>query len=68
MKNLKITAQDLERMKIIDDIIPELIINSEEDAVRQSSIIKAYIMKYLEELMPLEDETIIEKEKVNIKI
>ncbi len=67
MKNLKITAQDLERMKIIDDIIPELIINSEEDAVRQSSIIKAYIMKYLEELMPLEDETIIEKRKSKYK-
>lgn len=67
MKNLKITAQDLEKMGIIDDIIPELIIKSEEDAVRQSSIIKSYILKYLRELMPLEHELIMEKRKNKYK-
>ena len=67
MKNLKITAQDLEKMGIIDDIIPELIIKSEEDAVRQSGIIKSYILKYLRELMPLEHELIMEKRKNKYK-
>ena len=67
MNNLRITAQDLDRMKIIDDIIPELEINSEEDAARQANIIKAYIVKYLKELMLMEYAMIIENRKNNNK-
>ena len=67
MNNLRITAQDLDRMKIIDDIIPELEINSEEDAARQANIIKAYIVKYLKELMLMEYAMIIENRKNKYK-
>lgn len=62
--NLKITAQDLKEMGIIDDIIPELDFSLAEETEHQANIIKVYIIKYLKELMKLDyNRLIIERKR-----
>jgi len=50
IKNLKITASDLEELGIIDEIIPEVKLDSEEHISEQSMLVDSYIMKALVEL------------------
>lgn len=53
IENLKITAQDLMRFSIIDDIIPEPEANASSNVSEQAKIIKGYLMKYLADMSSL---------------
>ena len=53
IENLKITAQDLMKFSIIDDIIPEPEANASSNVSEQAKIIKGYLMKYLADMSSL---------------
>lgn len=63
IKNLKITAQDLIKMKIIDDIIPEFELNSSEDVSYQANIIKSFLKKNLNILSAMDSDTLVKERK-----
>lgn len=47
---LKLTARDLFRLRIIDDIIPEPLGGAHRDPQQMGNILKAYLLRYLREL------------------
>ena len=53
LDNLKMTAQDLLKLSIIDDIIPEPEANASANIEEQAKIIKGYLMKYLADMSSL---------------
>ncbi|MBB5148057.1 MULTISPECIES: acetyl-CoA carboxylase carboxyl transferase subunit alpha [Ureibacillus] len=57
---MKITAQDLKEMGIIDDIIPEVPGGAHRDPVSQAKILKEYLKKGLDQLTALSEEQIIQ--------
>lgn len=50
---LKLTARDLFRLRVIDDIIPEPLGAAHRDHQAMGNILKAYLLKYLRELKQL---------------
>jgi len=54
---LKLTARDLFRLRVIDDIIPEPLGAAHRDPRAMGNMLKAYLLRYLRELhnMPLEE-------------
>jgi acetyl-CoA carboxylase carboxyl transferase subunit alpha len=54
---LKLTARDLFRLRVIDDIIPEPLGGAHRDHREMANILKAYLLRYLRDLrtIPLEE-------------
>jgi acetyl-CoA carboxylase carboxyl transferase subunit alpha len=54
---LKLTARDLFRLRVIDDIIPEPLGGAHRDHREMANTLKAYLLRYLRELrhVPVED-------------
>jgi len=54
---LKLTARDLFRLRVIDDIIPEPLGGAHRDHREMANILKAYLVRYLKDLrhIPIED-------------
>lgn len=54
---LKLTARDLFRLRIIDDIIPEPLGGAHRDQEAMGNILKTYLLRYLREvrLLPIEE-------------
>jgi acetyl-CoA carboxylase carboxyl transferase subunit alpha len=58
---LKLTARDLFRLRIIDDIIPEPLGGAHRDHRGMGNIFKAYLLRYLRELVPTPVEELLEQ-------
>src|SRR5207244_6573277 len=54
---LKLTAKDLARLGVIDDIVPEPLGGAHRDQREMANTLKSYLLRYLRELrpMPLEE-------------
>src|SRR3989442_16011130 len=54
---LRLTARDLARLKVIDDIIPEPLGGAHRDHREMANTLKTYLLRYLRELraLPLPD-------------
>lgn len=63
---MKITAEDLYKEKLINDILDEPIIGAHRDKVGTANIIKNYFLKSIEELKSLSKEERLEKRYKNI--
>lgn len=50
---LKLTARDLFRLRVIDDIIPEPLGGAHRDPQGMGNILKAYLLRYLRELVQM---------------
>ena len=57
---LKMTAPDLKRLGIIDDIVPEPAGGAHRDPTEAASLLKAYLVKSLRELSALSPDELIE--------
>jgi acetyl-CoA carboxylase carboxyl transferase subunit alpha len=62
-KAMKITAQDLKRLKIIDHIIKEPIGGAHRSPEKMIKTVGSEIVKALEELMPLEPKALIKRRR-----
>jgi len=58
---LKLTARDLARLGIIDDIIPEPLGGAHRDHRETANTLKAYLFRYLRELRGLTTEELLEQ-------
>jgi acetyl-CoA carboxylase carboxyl transferase subunit alpha len=58
---LKLTARDLFRLRVIDDIIPEPLGAAHRDTRGMGNILKAYLLRYLRELTPKPIEELLEQ-------
>jgi acetyl-CoA carboxylase carboxyl transferase subunit alpha len=58
---LRLTARDLARLHIIDDIIPEPTGAAHRDHREMATTLKAYLLRYLRELRPLSIEDLLEQ-------
>jgi acetyl-CoA carboxylase carboxyl transferase subunit alpha len=58
---LKLTARDLFKMRIIDDIIPEPLGGAHRDHREMATTLKAYLLRYLRDLRPLSNDELLEK-------
>lgn len=58
---LKLTARDLFRLRIIDDIIPEPLGGAHRDHREMATTLKAYLLRYLRELRNLPGEDLLEQ-------
>jgi acetyl-CoA carboxylase carboxyl transferase subunit alpha len=52
-KALRLTARDLARFQIIDDVIPEPLGGAHRDQREMANTLKGYLLRYLRELRPL---------------
>src|SRR5207245_1384200 len=50
---LKLTARDLARLGVIDDIIPEPLGGAHRDHREMANTLKSYLLRYLREIRPL---------------
>ncbi len=57
---LKLTARDLFRLRIIDDIIPEPLGGAHRDHREMANILKAYLLRYLRDLRNVPVEELLE--------
>jgi acetyl-CoA carboxylase carboxyl transferase subunit alpha len=57
---LRMTAKDLARFGVIDDIIPEPLGGAHRDHREMSNTVKNYLLRYLRELVPLSVEELLE--------
>lgn len=60
-ENMKITAQDLKRFNVIDEIIDEPSAGAQEDFKTVSNNLKEYIIKSIRELSEISKEDLVEK-------
>ncbi|MBN1492862.1 MAG: acetyl-CoA carboxylase carboxyltransferase subunit alpha [Candidatus Omnitrophica bacterium] len=60
-KSLRLTAQDLLEMKIVDDVIKEPLGGAHRDIEKTTKNMKARLMKYLEDLKPLSKKELVEQ-------
>ena len=60
-ENMKITAQDLKKFNVIDEIIDEPSAGAQEDFITVSNNLKKYIIKCIKELSEISKEELIEK-------
>jgi acetyl-CoA carboxylase carboxyl transferase subunit alpha len=58
---LKLTARDLFRLRVIDDIIPEPLGGAHRDHREMANTLKAYLMRYLRELRGVPTEELLEQ-------
>jgi acetyl-CoA carboxylase carboxyl transferase subunit alpha len=58
---LKLTARDLFRLRVIDDIIPEPIGGAHRDHRAMANTLKAYLLRYLRDLRNLPTEELLEQ-------
>jgi acetyl-CoA carboxylase carboxyl transferase subunit alpha len=58
---LKLTARDLFRLRIIDDIIPEPLGGAHRDHREMGNILKIYLLRYLRELRQVPAEELLEQ-------
>jgi acetyl-CoA carboxylase carboxyl transferase subunit alpha len=58
---LKLTAKDLARLRVIDDIIPEPLGCAHSDHREMANTLKIYLLRYLRELYPLALEDLLEQ-------
>jgi acetyl-CoA carboxylase carboxyl transferase subunit alpha len=58
---LKLTARDLFRLRIIDDIIPEPLGGAHRDHREMANTLKAYLLRYLRDLRPLSNDELLEE-------
>ncbi len=58
---LKLTARDLFRLRVIDDIIPEPLGGAQRDQRAMGAILKTYLLRYLRELRQLPIEELLEQ-------
>ena len=57
---LKLTAQDLERLQIIDELLPEPLGGAHKDPVVTAKIIKEAIKRHLEDIINIEPNRLVE--------
>jgi acetyl-CoA carboxylase carboxyl transferase subunit alpha len=57
---LKLTARDLFRLRVIDDIIPEPLGGAHRDHREMANILKAYLLRYLRDLRNVPPEELLE--------
>ena len=57
---LKLTARDLFRLRVIDDIIPEPLGGAHRDHREMAGTLKAYLLRYLREVRALPPEELLE--------
>jgi acetyl-CoA carboxylase carboxyl transferase subunit alpha len=60
-KSLRLTAQDLVDMKIVDDIIKEPLGGAHRDLEKTAKNLQVQLEKYLEELMPLSKKELVDQ-------
>jgi acetyl-CoA carboxylase carboxyl transferase subunit alpha len=58
---LKLTAKDLSRLGVIDDVIPEPLGGAHRDHHEMANTLKSYLLRYLRELRGLSDEDLMEQ-------
>jgi acetyl-CoA carboxylase carboxyl transferase subunit alpha len=58
---LKLTARDLFRLRVIDDIVPEPLGGAHRNPREMGSILKAYLVRYLRELRSVAIEEMLEQ-------
>jgi acetyl-CoA carboxylase carboxyl transferase subunit alpha len=58
---LKLTARDLFRLRVIDDIVPEPLGGAHRDHREMANILKAYLVRYLRDLRNLPVEELLEQ-------
>jgi acetyl-CoA carboxylase carboxyl transferase subunit alpha len=58
---LKLTARDLFKLRVIDDIIPEPLGGAHRDPRQMGNILKAYLLRYLRDLTPTPGAELLEK-------
>jgi acetyl-CoA carboxylase carboxyl transferase subunit alpha len=58
---LKLTARDLARLRVIDDVIPEPLGGAHRDHREMAKTLKTYLLRYLRELKPLAVEDLLEQ-------
>jgi acetyl-CoA carboxylase carboxyl transferase subunit alpha len=58
---LKLTARDLFRLRVIDDIVPEPLGGAHRDHREVANTLKAYLQRYLRELRGLQPAELLEK-------
>jgi acetyl-CoA carboxylase carboxyl transferase subunit alpha len=58
---LKLTARDLFRLRVIDDIIPEPLGGAHRDHRAMGNTLKAYLLRYLRELNPVPVDELLEQ-------
>lgn len=60
-QNMKLTAQDLKKMNIIDEIIKEPVGGAQNDLSKVAKQIKKYIVKTLNEMKSLSNQEMLQK-------
>ncbi len=58
---LRLTARDLFKLRVIDEIIPEPLGGAHRDQRQMGNTLKAYLLRYLRDLTPLPTEELLEK-------
>jgi acetyl-CoA carboxylase carboxyl transferase subunit alpha len=58
---LKLTARDLFRLRVIDDIVTEPLGGAHRDPQQMGNILKAYLIRYLRELKQIPTEELLEQ-------
>jgi acetyl-CoA carboxylase carboxyl transferase subunit alpha len=58
---LKLTARDLFRLRVIDDIIPEPLGGAHRDQRQMGNTLKAYLLRYLREVSQMSVEELLEQ-------
>jgi acetyl-CoA carboxylase carboxyl transferase subunit alpha len=58
---LKLTARDLFKLRVIDDIIPEPLGGAHRDPRQMGNTLKAYLLRYLRDLTPVPVADLLEK-------
>jgi acetyl-CoA carboxylase carboxyl transferase subunit alpha len=57
---LRLTSRDLMKFGVIDDVIPEPLGGAHRDHREMSNVLKSYLLRYLRELRPLDQEELLE--------
>ena len=57
---LRLTARDLHRLGVIDDVIPEPLGGAHRDHREMANTLKSYLIRYLRELRPLATDALLE--------
>lgn len=60
-ENMKITANDLKKLGLIDEIVPESVEGAQNDFSKVISYLKQYLIKTIQELQTISSEKLIEK-------
>ncbi|MCS7160940.1 MAG: acetyl-CoA carboxylase carboxyltransferase subunit alpha [Gemmatales bacterium] len=58
---LKLTARDLQRLGILDDVIPEPLGGAHRDARATASTLKTYLLRYLRELRDVPTDVLLQR-------